>query len=240
MVHAEVGGRTKHGALEGELQKFIENELEPHDSLPSERYLVERFGLSRTTVRRALAELAEAGQIYRVQGRGTFVAEPVVRKEMTLTSFSEDMALRGLRPSSRVLSVSRSAAGASIGQALGLSPKDAVLRVERLRLANKEPMCLERGALPGALVPGIEDYLDEAASLFSLLNGKYGIRIARAEQVVRPTVVSKEEAELLDVPELSPALLITRVSLDDQGRRIEFAKSLYRGDKYCLELNLCR
>jgi GntR family transcriptional regulator len=159
---------------------------------------------------------------------------------MTLTSFSEDMESRGLARSSEVLDMRRVPAGASTGQALGISPSESILKIDRLRLANGEPMCLEHGALPGGSVPGIEQELDSSSSLFHVLRDRYAIRMARAEQIVRPTVISPGEAVLLSVPPLSPPLEIVRISYDDRSRRVEFARSLYRRDKYSIEVNLCR
>jgi GntR family transcriptional regulator len=83
--------------------RLLDSGLHPQDPLPSERELSDRFGVSRATVRHALAELEETGRIHRIHGRGTFFAAPVVRKEMTLSSFSEDMAARSLVASSKIL-----------------------------------------------------------------------------------------------------------------------------------------
>ncbi len=230
---------TKHEELRARLSQLIDSGMPPHEPLPSERELMERFGVSRMTVRHALADLVQRGRVYRVHGAGTFVAEPIVRKEMTLTSFSEDMAARGLLASSLLLAVRTEPAGAVVGQALQVSPVDAVIHLNRLRLANDEPMCLEETYLPLAIVGNIAAELDETTSLYERLRTSAGIRIVRAEQELKPTVLSAEEAELLGVPPLSPALHMTRVTYDDRGRRIEYAKSLYRGDRYSIEVNLC-
>lgn len=230
---------TKHDELREELLEFLGTALQPNESLPSERQLADRFGVSRHTVRHALRDLAQEGRIYRVQGRGTFVAKPVVRKQMVLTSFSEDMAARGLVASSRILSARIQPAGASVGQLLNISPVDDVLYLERLRLADGDPMCLERVHLSERLVGDVASHLDQHTSLYETLRKLYRIRIVRADQELKPTVLSPGEAELLEVPPLSPALLTVRVTYDDLDRRVEYAKSLYRGDRYSIEVNLC-
>lgn len=230
---------TKHEELRQELTHLLDSGMRPHEPLPSERELMDRFGVSRMTVRHALADLVQRGRIYRVHGVGTFVAEPVVRKEMTLSSFSEDMAARGLVASSRLLALRTEPAGAMVGQALHLSPVAAVVHLNRLRLANDEPMCLEESYLPAEVAGDIAAELDEKTSLYEQLRTRAAVRLVRAEQEVKPTVLSAEEAALLDVPPLSPALCMTRVTYDDRGRRIEYAKSLYRGDRYSIEVNLC-
>ncbi len=231
---------TKHAELRQELARMVDSSLRPHDPIPSERELAQRFGVSRATVRHALGDLMERGRIYKVQGRGTFVSVPVVRKEMRFSSFSEDMAARGLRASSRILRADRQPAGAVVGQALAVSPAEPVVRLDRLRLANGEPMCLEEVYLPEHLVGDIASALSEHSSLFEALQDRAGVRVRRADQEVKPTVVSEMEANLLGVPPLSPALLIVRVTYDDRDRRVEYAKSLYRGDRYSIELNLHR
>lgn len=124
----DLANRTKHADLRDELVALLDSGLRPHDPLPSERELREQFGLSRSTVRQALAELVDRGRIYRVHGRGTFVALPVVRKDMNLSSFSEDMAARGLVASSTIIKVEDERADASVAQALALSPGEPVVR----------------------------------------------------------------------------------------------------------------
>jgi GntR family transcriptional regulator len=233
-------GRTKHADLRDELVALLDSGLRPHDPLPSERELRERFGVSRSTVRHALAELVDRGRIYRVHGRGTFVAVPIVRKDMNLASFSEDMAARGLVAGSKIIRVENDRADAVVAQALALSPGEPVVCIKRVRLANGEPMCLEEVHIPELIVGNLAFGLGEHDSLFETLRDRLGVRIVKADQEVRATVLSNAEAELLGVPPFSPALLISRVTYDDRGRRIEFAKSLYRGDRYAIEVNLCR
>jgi GntR family transcriptional regulator len=198
-----------------------------------------RFGVSRTTVRQALAELAASGRIYRAPGRGSFVAEPMVRRQLRLTSFTEDMAARGLIASSKILGVSYGPAGAAVGWALAVSPVEQVVRLERLRLANGKPMCLEDVYLPKGIVGDVASSVSEHVSLYATLRDQLGIRIVRADQELKPTVLSEREAQLLGLPPLSPALLTVRFSYDDHGHRIEFGKSLYRGDLYTIEVTLC-
>jgi GntR family transcriptional regulator len=125
-----------------------------------------------------------------------------------------------------------------VGQLLNISPVDEVLYLERLRLADGEPMCLERVHLPERLVGDVASYLDEHTSLYEVLRTRNRIRIVRADQELKPTVLSPSEAELLEVPPLSPALLTVRVTYDDMGQKVEYAKSLYRGDRYSIEVNL--
>jgi GntR family transcriptional regulator len=229
---------TKHEELRKKLADSLSSSFRPNDQLPSERELTKRFGVSRATVRQALKELVDRGLIYRVQGKGTFVSKPSVRRGRILSSFTEDMAARGMVASSKIFMVRVEAAGAFVGKALGLSPAQLVLHLQRLRLADAEPMCLEDSYLSRDIVGDIGECLDEGTSLYELLR-EAGIRLAKAEEELKATVLTESEAELLTVPPFSPALLTVRVTYDNRGRRVEFAKSLYRGDRYSIELNVC-
>jgi GntR family transcriptional regulator len=222
---------TKHEQLRSALLSLIEQDPRRERALPSERDLAAEFGVSRMTARMAVEELADQGFVYRVQGRGTFVRQPWVSKSLALTSFTEDMLARGMRPATKVLASAERPAGAAAGHDLQISPAEPVVFVRRVRLADGVPICLEAVELPAALVPGL---LGEAltGSLYDLLASRYRIRITHAEQRIRATVLDQDEADLLGVAPVSPALLVERVSLDRAGRPVERARSVYRADRY--------
>lgn len=230
---------TKADLVRQHLVAFIDNGLAPHVKLPTERELADEFEISRLTVRRALDQLENDGIVYRVQGAGTFVSEGRISKSFELTSFSEDMRARGLNPDSRLLTSEVISAGARIGYLLGLSPAEEVVHLERIRTADAAPMCLENCYLPEPLVPGLVDTLGQK-SLYVVLEQEYSLRIDRADQVVRATVLEPPAAKLLQVPAFSPAFLVVRTIYDNRGRPIEHAESLYRGDRYSYELTVQR
>jgi len=208
-------------------------------TLPPERVLAQEFGVTRVTVRRAIDELESDGLVYRIQGGGTYTVGPSIAKSLRLTSFSDDVRARGRTPSSQVLDVSRGPAGDEIGRSLRLSPRDPVVTVRRLRMADGEPMCLEVCALPADLVPGIEED-DLTGSLYVLLSRRYGLEPARAEQVIEATVLDEQEAAMLTVPPFSAALRATRTSYDVRGGPVEFAVTTYRSDRYSLRFAVRR
>jgi GntR family transcriptional regulator len=222
---------TKHGLVRDRVLELIREDPTHGRPLPSERDLATAYGVSRMTARQVVEELVDQGYVYRVRGLGTFVNRSVVSKSLALTSFSEDMWARGMRPDSRVLLVERRAAGAGAGQDLGISPTEDIIRIHRVRTADEEPMCLEKIELPAALVTGLESE-SLTGSLYDLLASRYGIQITHADQRIRATVLEVEEAELLQAPPVSPALLVERLSHDRAGRPVERARSLYRGDRY--------
>jgi len=210
------------------------------ESIPSERQLSVDLGVSRLTVRAALDELVREGYLERRRGSGTFVREPKIAQELTMTSFSEDMRRRGMRPASRTLSVVTTTAGARLGRFLNVSPSERIVVAQRLRLADGETMAIEELHVPETLVPGLTARDLEKQSFYELLEQRYGIVIAGGIQTIEPTVTNEDESEALGVPLHSPAFLFERTTRADSGRIVEFVRSIYRGDRYRLVTELNR
>ncbi|MER6816998.1 GntR family transcriptional regulator [Spirillospora sp. NPDC000708] len=229
-------GNTKRQAVRRELLAMLEG-LEPGDALPSERRLVDELGVSRPTLRQAVDGLVAEGLLERRHGSGTYVAEPRIAVPLTMTSFTEDMIRRGMKPGGRVLSFRTETAGARIGRRLALPPTEEVFTIRRLRLADGAAMAIETLYLPRALMPGLRRDVLEGRSFYDLLRGA-GIVIASGTETIEPTVTTPEEAAELDVPVHTPAFLFERVTRNEDGRPLEYVRSLYRGDRYRLELDL--
>jgi GntR family transcriptional regulator len=224
---------TKQREAREQVLELIET-LQVGDAIPSERSLSHDLGVSRLTLRAALDELVREGRLTRRRGSGTFVAEPKVAKGMTITSFSDDMRLRGLTPGSRTLEFRTIPAGARLGRILHVSPSEPVLSVKRLRLADEEPMAVELLHVPEALFPGLTARDLEESSFYDLLVSRYGIEIVGGTQTVEPTVTNEEESSTLGVPLHSPALLFERITQSAAGETVEYTSSIYRGDRYRL------
>jgi GntR family transcriptional regulator len=241
MHEAETPARlgSKSAQLRAHLVGLIEGGLKPHDKMPTERELAEQFGVTRLTVRRALDQLDHEGRVYRTQGAGTFVSEPRIAKSVELTSFSDDMRARGLKPGSLVTKVVEVPAGAEIGSQLGISPRDRVTHIHRVRTADSAPMCIEHTYIPVSLAPGLSQ-LPLEGSLYDALDDRFHLRVSKAEQSVHATVLDPELARLLDVAEFSPAFRVTRVAFDSRNRRMEYAESLYRADRYSYDFVIYR
>jgi GntR family transcriptional regulator len=229
----------KHELVRAFLLEAVRHRLRPHDRLPTERELCDELGVSRLTVRRALQQLSAEGLVYRVQGAGTFVAEPQIRKGNTLTSFSDDMRARGLAPSARLLLAEETVAGADQSWRLDVSPGEPLIHLVRLRLADDVPMCLEGVHVVKRYAPDLLEHAGEA-SLYDLLAERYRIILTQADQSVTATVLEPQDAQQLGVPPMSPALRVERITRDEQGRRVELARSLYRGDRYAFQMGLQR
>ena len=214
------------------------DDLEVGDAIPSERRLVTTLGVSRPTLRAAIDELVREGLLRRRHGSGTYVSEPKIALPLTMTSFTQDMARRGMRASSQVLSFESISAGAKLGQRLRISPKDEVWAIRRLRLADDISMAIEFLHVARALLPDLRrDDLAER-SFYRLLQEEHGITIASGIQTIEPTLLNEEEAEMLAVPVHSPAFLFERTTESEGGDVVEYVRSLYRGDRYRLVTEL--
>src|SRR3954451_18065159 len=229
---------TKQSQTRDSVIELIE-QLGVGSAIPSERQLSSDLHVSRLTVRAALDQLEREGYLVRRRGSGTFVREPKIAQELTITSFSDDMRRRGLRPASRTLSLTTTLAGPRLGRLLTVSPSEEVVVAKRLRMADEETMAIETLHVPSSMVPDITDR-DLEGSFYDLHADRYGIEIAGGTQSIEPTVTNEEESEALGVPLHSPAFLFERTSCDDEGRVVEFVQSIYRGDRYRLITELSR
>jgi len=214
------------------------DELRVGDAIPSERRLTVSLGVSRPTLRQAIDELVREGLLVRRHGSGTYVAEAKIALPLTMTSFSEDMARRGMRPSSQVLTFEAISAGAKLGQRLRISPADQVWAIRRLPLADEETMAIEFLHVPKRVVPKLRREDLEGHSFYELLRERFGVVVASGVQTIEPTVTSEEEAEMLGVPLHAPAFLFERITESEGGEVVEFVRSVYRGDRYRLVAEL--
>jgi GntR family transcriptional regulator len=209
-------------------------QLEVGQAIPSERQLSSDLGVSRLTLRAALDDLAREGYVVRRRGAGTFVGEPKIAQELTMTSFTDDMRRRGLRPSSRTLELRVSPAGARLGRLLHVSPSEPVVIASRLRLADGESMAIETVHVRETHIPGLTARDLEEQSFYELLRDRYGIVVVGGTQTIEPTVTDEDESAALGVPLHSPAFRFERVTHADTGEIVEFVESIYRGDRYRL------
>ena len=212
---------------------IVAQRYHPHRQLPSERELCARHGVSRMTVRQALQDLTRDGLIYRRVGKGTFVGQPKIDQQLkTLTGFSQEMATRGSQPASRVLEARVLPASENIAAALHLSPGTEIVLLSRLRLADGIPLAIETVYLPHLYCPELLLHDFAVESLYDVLEHAYGYRLTHAEQTLEAAFAGPREIALLELVPPAPVLIMRRTTFTEQGVLIEYASSIYRGDRF--------
>jgi GntR family transcriptional regulator len=228
-----------------QLKKLLEaqvtsGDLPPHGRVPSERELSEQYDISRMTARQAITELIQEGRLYTSRGKGTFVAEPKIRQSVqSLTSFTEDMQSRGLLPTTKLVRLEQTTASDTIAARLRIPEGAAVVCVERLRLADDEPMALETACLAFENVTRLLG-MNLEGSLYHVLREEFGIIPCEAVQEFDAVLARPRERAMLNLNEGSPVLRIQRTTFDAAQRPFEFVQSIYRGDRYRFVARLVR
>lgn len=219
-----------------QLREQIENgSLRFGDVMPGERELSDSLAVSRMTLRAAIDELVDEGLLLRQRGRGTVVSHVRINKQAQVIgfmSFSEEMRARGLEPSSRILSFKSEIADAAVAAQLDLPLGAQVILLKRVRLANLEPMALERCYVPYERFSGLLKFDLSRRSLYDVLEQEFDTRPAMCQETVEAVALDSPEARDLGVKRGDPALLVTRVTRDTRGSLIEAEQTLYRSDRY--------
>jgi GntR family transcriptional regulator len=226
-THVAPGPALKHVVVREYVRSLCEGQA-PGTAAPSERELVQRFGVARMTVRQAMDALVAEGLLERMPGRGTFVAKP--RNQVgRLTSFTEDMTRRGLLAESQTLLARREQAGPGVARALDITEGDAVIHWKRLRRADAVPMCIEDAYLNEVLLPG---FLQSGmpTSLYDALAAR-GLRPTWAEDSITADVATAEEAAHLEIAPGAVVMRVARRALAGD-KCVEVSRSVFRADRF--------
>lgn len=222
-------------------ERIRSGEWAPGSLIPSERELCERYGISRMTARQAISGLEAEGLLYREQGKGTFVGQPVIAQQLLqLTGFTEDMTARQRRPGARVLSADMWPADAETAERLRIREGQPIYRLRRLRLADGEPLAIELTRISFIGCERLLQYDLSKASLYRLLEGTFDIPVIEADEELYADRATDDEAQLLQVAPASPVLRTSRVMFTRRNHPVEYATSVYRGDKYRFYTRLVR
>lgn len=215
------------------INKIESRELTENDKLPTEKDLCERYDISRATVRQALTELENEDYIYKIQGKGTFVSPKRYQQDLLkFYSFTDEMKKLGKTPTSKVLKFDITTPNKKVAKTLSLSKDNKVYRFTRLRLADNEPMMLETSYIPYELFKGITKEKLENRPLYTILIEEFDTSFSKAEEIFRPTLMENNEAEKLNYIEGGPAILLERITYNNENTVIEYTKSVARGDKF--------
>jgi GntR family transcriptional regulator len=219
---------------------ILRGEMAEHAQLPSEAELCLRFGVSRTVVREALSQLVNERMIYKLQGKGAFVAGRREEQDFigTTVGFSGELADKSKTVSHRNLRQETALPTARMCKLLGI-PEDTVMVVlDRLLSVDGHPRFIVRCAMPEHFVPGLDRMQMENRSLYDTMGRQYGIKLVRAERWIEATKAGPEEAALLQVPLGTPLLGIESVGSNDRGEKIEYYTSLYLTDRSRLHFSV--
>ena len=232
--------RPKQEWLLEELHALVEETRSRGEAcLPSERELGERFQVSRVTVRNALASLEELGEIYRVQGKGAFVAKEKFRQPLSsLTSFTQDMNSQGMLSGSKILALDTVPASAKIARMLHLQEGSPVTLLRRLRTIDSEPIAIENCYLPPAIGEAIRVHMRDNCSLYALMQQLCGITPVWAEQSFEVGSLFPWEQSLFGEKAPPYAMCTTRLTFDQNDHPAEYVESKYRADRYAYHVRM--
>jgi GntR family transcriptional regulator len=228
-VEATLAGSITDGTLS------LGSQLPPEDSLMA------RFGVSRTTIRTTIQNLARRGLVEIRRGKGTFVTQPKIAQDMTaLTGFVEDMEALGRNASARVMSREILPASQVVSRRLGLNRGTLVVRIRRVRIADGVPLSFDETFLPRDLGEKVMTDDLETQPIFTLLERKYATPLLEAEYQLEAIAAGSDVAAALDIAAGSPIFLIERTSYSDGQRPVDYEKLHYRGDQIRFVTRLAR
>jgi GntR family transcriptional regulator len=223
--------------LSGAISVFVASgALKLGDPLPGERVLAEALGLSRVTVRKAVAVLEEEGLVRRRQGSRTEITSHVEKSLSTLTSFSEDISSRGMKPGCIWISREIGRPAPMEMMSLGIANSQKVVRLRRIRTADDMPIAIETSAVPTRFLPSPELV---AASLYETLAGLDALP-SRAVQRMRSRPATESDARLLGCDVAAPMLIVERRCFLASEQIVEYSETRYRGDVYDFVVELRR
>lgn len=221
--------------LMDELEASIRNGVyKPGDKIMTEAEMAREYGVSLITVRKAVGSLMEKGLVVRKQGKGTFVTKPKYSRNMKkLQSFTEMCEQMGVKPGARVLENRLIAADKKVANRLGIEPGSNVVYISRLRLADGEPVQVEKSYFPLKYAFLLEEDLNDG-SMFECLKEKAGAKVASSEKMIELCRATAEEAALMDVKKGDYLLFVKSTAYDENGEPMYAGIQLINGDRFSL------
>ena len=232
-LHHQLATNLEAEILSG---KYSQGEL-----FTTEMSLVERYRVSSTTVRRALQVLVQKGYLYRKAGKGTFIRRLQIEETLgPLSSFSEEMKVLGLKPTTDLLAIEVQKANCFIAQKLQLTESEPIYWIKKLLRANGEPVAIFESYWQFDIGKGLAQYDLSATNLFHLVENKLGINLGEAAATIEAGAASTEESQMLGIFEKDPILITQRTVYSTNGQPIYFARIAYRADRYKYRTRMVR
>jgi len=213
------------------LELIQSNRIKPGEQLPSEADLAQQYQVSRITAKRALDDLVRQGWAYRQQGRGTFVAQARIKEMSGFRSFTDDILSKGLRPSSKIVQLAEVPADEKVAVHLRIPPGDRAYMLQRIRLADDQPVAFETAYLAARQYPNLTQF-DLSQSLYKILREQYHVNPVWADAELQAASATAEVAQMLGMRTGEPVLTANRLTYSEIFEVVEYVVSIYCGSRF--------
>lgn len=221
--------------------RIVEKNLKPGDRLPTEKYIVENYGVSRVTVRKALEELENAGVIERIRGKGPIVARPKLRRNMSsLGSMQDQIREAGMTPSSIISEIRRTEAEGQIAEILMAQEGEPLVCYHRLQMGNGIPLADQRVYLREKYCPGFDPMDLQTQSLYDILEKRYSLNLNYCDQTITNQRPTAGQIESLRLTNRNSLLFTKRLTVLTNGEPVEYTETAYVPERYELHMRLYR
>ncbi|MBD9676352.1 GntR family transcriptional regulator [Pseudomonas sp. PDM18] len=221
--------------------RILDGTYPPLSRMPSEAELGKAFEVSRITVRQALGDLQKEGLIFKIHGKGTFVAKPKAFQNVsTLQGLGESMTQRGYEVINRLRSFKTVPANAQVAARLQVAEGENVVQIKRARLVNRELVSLEITWLPEAVGKRLEKADLVSRDIFLILENDCALPLGHADLAIDAILADAELARALEVEEGSPVMRIERLTHTADGAPLDYEHLYYRGDAFQYRLRIDR
>ena len=227
--------------LKSLLLEEIKNNEYPVDSLiPTEKEISEMFQISRTTVRQAITELVQAGWLYRIKSKGTFVARVKIKQDFIkrLEPFNEQIERTGRVPSTQMLAFEVLPMPERVAEVFGVAPGTKAVYMHRRRCADGDPIVTVETYLPYDACAFILKHDMSQESMYHLLSTREKTRICRVNRILEAVAANVRDVERLDMARGKPVQLFRTVGYNQMDEPIEYSIARYRGDRNRFEIDL--
>lgn len=227
--------------LHVQLKRLLRSEIlqgEFKDRIPSERDLMDRFNISRSTVRQSVSALVREGVLEKIHGKGTFISHRPVEEWLgNLSTYNEIVDEMGMEPSTRLLYHGRDTEPGEVADTLGV---DEFYVIERLRFADNMPIAIEKQCYPLEIGLKLIEFDLNTAVLYDLLETSLDIKLWEAEQIISSALPAPKEARLLEIPESTCVMVTERITYNPEGIPLEYLRGVFRADMYAFRIKLAR
>jgi GntR family transcriptional regulator len=222
-------------------EEIVQKSYKPGDALPTEHELMRRYNLSSTTVRRAVHDLVREGWIYRKAGKGTFVKRNKLEERLArLTSFAEEMQSRNIVPQFRLIRAIPVIPSAHVARLIKVAPNQKAYLIERVQIANGEPIALARGYWSEAIGEQLVQQDLHRIALYEIIEQQLHISLVEADESISAAVADVDIARKLGIRKNAPLLVRRRLTFIAEMQPVEFTTTFYRADQYEYTIRLSR